>query len=120
MLHRKINRISAIAPLVMSALAFILVLIAVATGWEAGSTDEGTATSSYRFTANIRCRVFGYGRLETDHAGCGHTGFSGRSHCVGLCSCPLFQAIAGAFSDYPPFQSGMTFLRIVIPLYRFV
>ena len=43
MLRRKINRISAIAPLVMSALAFILVLIAVATGWEAANTDEGAA-----------------------------------------------------------------------------
>ena len=43
MLRQKINRISAIAPLVMSALAFILVLIAVATGWEASSTDEGAA-----------------------------------------------------------------------------
>jgi len=43
MLRKKINRISAIAPLVMSALAFILVLIAVATGWDAGRTDEGSA-----------------------------------------------------------------------------
>jgi uncharacterized membrane protein len=43
MLRKKINRISAIAPLVMSALAFILVLIAVASGWDAGRTDEGSA-----------------------------------------------------------------------------
>ena len=43
MLRQKINRISAIAPPVMSALAFILVLIAVATGWDAGKTDEGSA-----------------------------------------------------------------------------
>ena len=43
MLCKKINRVSAIAPLVMSALAFVLVLIAVGTGWDAGRTDEGSA-----------------------------------------------------------------------------
>jgi hypothetical protein len=43
MLRQKINRMSAIAPLAMSVLAFILVLVAVATGWDAGKTDEGSA-----------------------------------------------------------------------------
>jgi hypothetical protein len=47
MLRQKINGISAIAPLVMSAMAFILVLIAVANGWEVGSTDEGAAAHTF-------------------------------------------------------------------------
>jgi hypothetical protein len=43
MSRQKINRISAIAPFVMSLSAFILVLVAVATGWDKGIKDEGSA-----------------------------------------------------------------------------
>jgi hypothetical protein len=46
--HREINRISAIAPPVMSLLAFILVLVAVATGWDTGMTDEGSAAHIFQ------------------------------------------------------------------------
>jgi len=38
-----INRISAIAPFVMSLAALLLVLVAVATGWDEGEKDEGSA-----------------------------------------------------------------------------
>jgi hypothetical protein len=41
--RQKINGISAIAPFVMSLSAFILVLVAVATGWDKGINDEGSA-----------------------------------------------------------------------------
>jgi hypothetical protein len=41
--RQKINRISAIAPFLMSLSAFILVLVAVATGWDKGAKDEGSA-----------------------------------------------------------------------------
>jgi hypothetical protein len=43
MSRQKINRISAAAPFVMSLSAFILVLVAVATGWDKGIKDEGSA-----------------------------------------------------------------------------
>ena len=38
-----INRVSAIAPFIMSLAAFLLVLIAVATGWDTGAKEEGAA-----------------------------------------------------------------------------
>ena len=41
--RQKINRISAIVPFVMSLLAFFLVLVAVTTGWDQGTKDEGSA-----------------------------------------------------------------------------
>lgn len=48
MLRREINRIGAIAPPIMSLLAFCLVLIAVGTGWVAGMTDEGSAAHIFQ------------------------------------------------------------------------
>ncbi len=48
MFRQKIHRISAIVPVAMSLLAFTLVLVAVATGWEAGMTDEGTAAHIFQ------------------------------------------------------------------------
>jgi hypothetical protein len=41
--RKKINRINAIVPCVMSLSAFVLVLVAVATGWDNGLKDEGSA-----------------------------------------------------------------------------
>jgi hypothetical protein len=41
--RQKINGISAIAPFVMSLSAVILVLVTVATGWDKGIKDEGSA-----------------------------------------------------------------------------
>ena len=38
-----INRVSAIAPCVMSLAAFLLALVAVAIGWDKGAKDEGAA-----------------------------------------------------------------------------
>jgi uncharacterized membrane protein len=40
--REKINRISATTPIVLSLIAFALVMIAVRTGWEMGYGDEGT------------------------------------------------------------------------------
>jgi hypothetical protein len=48
MSRQKINRVSAIAPIVMSLLAFCIVLAVVATGWERRETDEGTAAHMFQ------------------------------------------------------------------------
>jgi len=48
MTRRKINHISAIAPIVMSLLALLMVLIVVATGWERNLTDEGAAAHIFQ------------------------------------------------------------------------
>ncbi|HEX4614962.1 MAG TPA: hypothetical protein VH230_03515 [Stellaceae bacterium] len=48
MRRQKINRVSAIAPFVMSLSAFILVLVAVATGWDKGLKDEGSAAHIFQ------------------------------------------------------------------------
>jgi hypothetical protein len=47
--RKKINRISAIVPCVMSLSAFVLVLVAVATGWDNGLKDGGSAAHIYRY-----------------------------------------------------------------------
>jgi hypothetical protein len=39
--RRTLNRIAWIVPLVFSGLAFAVVLLAVATGWDKGDPDEG-------------------------------------------------------------------------------
>lgn len=41
MKRQKIKRISAMTPIVLSLLAFGLVMVAVRTGWERGYQDEG-------------------------------------------------------------------------------
>jgi hypothetical protein len=41
MTRHNINRISAIVPFVMSAIALLLATVAGAAGWEKGATDEG-------------------------------------------------------------------------------
>jgi hypothetical protein len=46
--RQKINRMSAIAPIVMSLMALALVLAAAATGWETHDTDEGTAAHIFQ------------------------------------------------------------------------
>jgi hypothetical protein len=48
MRRQQINRVSAIAPFVMSLSAFILVLVAVAAGWDKGMTDEGSAAHLFQ------------------------------------------------------------------------
>ena len=45
---QKINRISGIAPIVMSLMALTLVLVVVATGGERHETDEGTAAHIFQ------------------------------------------------------------------------
>ncbi len=46
--RRKINRISAAVPVVMSLAALLIVLIVVATGWERNLADEGTAAHLFQ------------------------------------------------------------------------
>jgi hypothetical protein len=48
MSRQKINRISAIAPVVMSVLAFAIVLLAVSTGWGMVPGDEGAAAHIFQ------------------------------------------------------------------------
>ena len=48
MRRQKIHRVSAITPFVMSLSAFILVLVAVATGWDKGLKDEGSAAHIFQ------------------------------------------------------------------------
>ena len=48
MSRQEINHISAIAPLVMSLLAFAIVLLAVSTGWGMVPGDEGPAAHSFQ------------------------------------------------------------------------
>jgi hypothetical protein len=70
--RQKINRIGAIAPFVMSLSAFILVLLAVATGWDEGVKDEGSAAhiSSYLSPYRYPSLFFGYGGLEAVRSDC--------------------------------------------------
>lgn len=44
----QINRISGFAPIVLSLLAFGVVIVAVITGWDKGSADEGSAAHIFQ------------------------------------------------------------------------
>ncbi|MBV8888098.1 MAG: hypothetical protein JO305_00340 [Alphaproteobacteria bacterium] len=46
--HPKINRICTLMPFVMSFSAFLLCLVAVATGWDKGLHDEGSAAHIFQ------------------------------------------------------------------------
>jgi hypothetical protein len=46
--RQKINRISGIVPVVMSLLAFAVVLVVVTTGWERHLKDEGIAAHIFQ------------------------------------------------------------------------
>ena len=48
MYSQKINRISAIAPIVMSLAAFLVVLAAVTTGWGQDTKDEGASAHVFQ------------------------------------------------------------------------
>jgi len=48
MSRQKINRISAILPVAMSLLAFVVVLLAVSTGWGMIPGDEGAAAHIFQ------------------------------------------------------------------------
>ena len=78
-----INRIAANTPLVLSLIAFTLVLVAVATGWGQVRGDEGAAAHifqllivvqlpfmvTYMMTANWRRRGPALGRIALQVAG---------------------------------------------------
>jgi hypothetical protein len=46
--REKINRISGIAPIVLSLMAFCLVIAAVLNGWEKGYADEGAVAHIFQ------------------------------------------------------------------------
>ena len=48
MSRQRINSISAIAPVVMSLMAFLIVLMVVITGWERNLKDEGAAAHMFQ------------------------------------------------------------------------
>lgn len=52
--RQKINRISAIVPLFLSLSASILVLLAVATGWDKGMKDEGSAAHIFQILVALQ------------------------------------------------------------------
>ena len=54
MSRRKINRIGAFAPVVMSLLAFGLVMVAVATGWGMDRKDEGAAAHIFHLLVALQ------------------------------------------------------------------
>src|SRR5580700_4838952 len=88
--RQKINRISAIAPLVMSLSAFILVLVAVATGWGKGAEDEGSAAHIFQLLIGLQM-PFILAFLVT--ADCRRSEFAGRRGRVGLWPCCFFQTV---------------------------
>ena len=49
-----INRISAITPFVLSLSAFLLVLVAVATGWDKDAKDEGSAAHIFHLLIAVQ------------------------------------------------------------------
>jgi len=46
--RQKINRISGIVPIVLSLMAFGLVIVAILTGWDKGDADEGSAAHIFQ------------------------------------------------------------------------
>lgn len=54
MSRQKINRFSAIAPMAMSAGAFLLVLLAVTTGWGLNTQDEGAAAHIFQLLTALQ------------------------------------------------------------------
>ena len=66
MVRQNINRISAIALLVMSLLAFTLVLVAVAAGWNADMTDEGSAAHIFHLLIALQLPLIGAFLITAD------------------------------------------------------
>ena len=54
MSRQQINRIGAIAPVVMSLSAFALVIVAVATGWGMDMKDEGAAAHIFQLLVALQ------------------------------------------------------------------
>jgi len=46
--QERANKLGEVAPVIMSFLAFVIVLVVVATGWERHSTDEGAAAHLFQ------------------------------------------------------------------------
>ncbi len=46
--RQKINRVSAIVPVVLSLMAFGVVIVAVVTGWGKGNADEGAGAHIFQ------------------------------------------------------------------------
>ncbi|HEY1446972.1 MAG TPA: hypothetical protein VGF33_00415 [Caulobacteraceae bacterium] len=48
MTRQRLNRLSGIAPVVMSVMAFLVVMAALATGFEKGEKDEGATAHTFQ------------------------------------------------------------------------
>jgi hypothetical protein len=48
MTRQQVNRLSGIAPVVMSVLAFLVLMAALATGFERGEKDEGATAHTFQ------------------------------------------------------------------------
>lgn len=55
MLRAAINRLVGVVPVILSSVAFSLVLVVVATGWERGLKDEGAAAHLFSCSSWHRC-----------------------------------------------------------------
>ena len=62
--RQKINLISATAAIILAIQAFVLVLIAIATGWERGLSDEGAAAHIFQILI-VAEAIFTFGFLAT-------------------------------------------------------
>jgi hypothetical protein len=55
--RQNINRISGVAPVVLSLAALLIVLVAVATGWDKGLPDEGAAAHIFQLLIAVQVPI---------------------------------------------------------------
>lgn len=53
----RLNRIAALAPMIMSAAAIVLVSAALVTGWERGLKDEGAVAHTWQLLVGLQVPV---------------------------------------------------------------
>jgi len=79
---QRINKVSAIAPVVMSLLALAMVLVVVTTGWQRDVKDEGTAAHLFQLLIVMQVPFIltfvTTGKLGADWASPKAIGFSDR------------------------------------------
>ena len=114
--RQKVNQISAITPFVMSLLAFVLVLVSVATGWDRGTKDEGSAAHIFHLLIALQIadtahfRFFAYGGLEAVHAGRWYSEPAGRSSRVGFWPYRFIQTVTMAICSTVEWDERKGFL----------
>ena len=55
--RQNINRITGVAPVVLSLAALLIVLVAVATGWDKGLPDEGAAAHIFQLLIAVQVPI---------------------------------------------------------------